>query len=506
VPFYLWVGRNRWFFHDEWFTLVAVDGGDLDSLLAAPNEHWTTVPKLIYRVLFNLVGLRSYVPYQLVTIAFHVATACLLRVVMRRSGVSGWMATIVAGVFLLLGSGDHNVVRAFQMTFTGAVAFGLAQFVLADHEGRVGGRDLLGVVAGALAVMCSGVGVAMVAATGVATILHRRYRAAMLHVAPLGFLFLWWWWSYGREAPREPRVPAGEIISFGWHMLLEGLNGLTQFTIVAVLVVVVLLGGWVLAVVAARKAGQLERVVLPLALLAGLIVFVGVTSLGRAGLGTNFAAQSRYVWVIVALASPALAVAADAVAHRSTLLAAFVVVILLAGLPSNLDITWNQTGKGRGERNDREIFLAFAQVPAAATAPDWVRPDPATAQFVTLGWLRQVEAEGRLPRLEQLDARLAAEAEFRHAVQLIVRREGREACERLASPTGVRVQPGEWFAFSGVIAIREVNKPRDEQVSLEYPGDRRSALVAMSRPLELSVRAVRGGPGGTICAVQPPAG
>jgi hypothetical protein len=199
VPFYLWAGRSRWFFHDEWNVLVAVDGGNVDDLLRSGNEHWITLPKVVYRALFNVVGLRSYVPYQLISIGLHVAAAALLRVVMRRAGVSPWMATIVAGVFLYLGSGDHNILRAFQMTFTGALVFGLLHLLLVDHDGPIDRRDWIGVGCGVLALACSGVGIAMVAAATLAALLLRGWRVASFHLLPLLAVYLTWWWVYARE-------------------------------------------------------------------------------------------------------------------------------------------------------------------------------------------------------------------------------------------------------------------------------------------------------------------
>src|SRR5262245_35843210 len=103
LAFYFHAGRNRWFFHDEWGYLVDRDGGDLSSLLKPAGDHWTTVPIITYRVLFNIFGINSYRPYQLLSISLHLVAAALLRVVMRRAGVSAWVATLLAVVFVLLG-------------------------------------------------------------------------------------------------------------------------------------------------------------------------------------------------------------------------------------------------------------------------------------------------------------------------------------------------------------------------------------------------------------------
>ena len=54
-------------------------------------------------------------------------------------------------MFVLFGAGAQDILWAFQITFTGALVFGLVQLLLADHDGPVDRRDWLGSVPG-----CSG--------------------------------------------------------------------------------------------------------------------------------------------------------------------------------------------------------------------------------------------------------------------------------------------------------------------------------------------------------------
>ena len=81
------------------------------------------------------------------------------------------------------------------------------------------------------------------------------------------------------------------------------------------------------------------RAAAPVALLAGGIVFLVTSGLGRAtSFGPDFARSSRYVYFVAALVLPALAVAAEAVGQRWRILAPVVVVLLLIGIPGNLDV------------------------------------------------------------------------------------------------------------------------------------------------------------------------
>ena len=81
-----------------------------------------TLPILLYRGLFNLFGLRTYLPYQLPVDVLHFTAAALLRVVMRRAGVGPWIATAAAGLYALFGSGYEDLAWGFQVTFVGALS------------------------------------------------------------------------------------------------------------------------------------------------------------------------------------------------------------------------------------------------------------------------------------------------------------------------------------------------------------------------------------------------
>ena len=163
------------------------------------NEHWSTLPILVYRTLWHFFGLRTYVPYQLITIVLHLTAAVLLRAVMRRAGVNPWIATAATSLFALFGAGDRDIVLAFQMAWGASLVLGLTHLILADHDGRIDRRDWLGLLAGAAGLLCSGVAVTMVFVVGLAALVRRGWRAALFHAAPLGLLYVGWWFAFARD-------------------------------------------------------------------------------------------------------------------------------------------------------------------------------------------------------------------------------------------------------------------------------------------------------------------
>ena len=119
LPLFLYYGRHRWFFLDEWDFLADRDGGSPATCSARTTSTGRPCRSRLPAV-WRLFGLRSYVPYQLVLVVLlHLTAAVLLRVVMRRAGVNPWIATAAASLFALFGVRPQNIVWAFQIGFVG---------------------------------------------------------------------------------------------------------------------------------------------------------------------------------------------------------------------------------------------------------------------------------------------------------------------------------------------------------------------------------------------------
>jgi len=208
----LWrLGNQRWFSNDEWDFLSTRHLTDVGDLFRPHNEHWTTLPIVAFRLVWSVNGLRSYWPYQVLSVGAHLSAVVLLRVVMRRAGVRPWFATVAAGSLLLFGPGAQDIVEAFQITFVGAFAFGPVQLVLADHDGPVDRNDWLGLAAGAAALLCSGIGLTMALTVGVAVLIRRGWRLALFHTVPLGAMYGVWWLI---ERPPAGHNPLGASVTY----------------------------------------------------------------------------------------------------------------------------------------------------------------------------------------------------------------------------------------------------------------------------------------------------
>ncbi len=78
----LYLGRSLTFWHDEWRS-ITFDGGIVDYFRPV-NEHWSTFPLALYRATFEIVELRSYLPYLAQVIVLHLVAVSGAYVLMRR--------------------------------------------------------------------------------------------------------------------------------------------------------------------------------------------------------------------------------------------------------------------------------------------------------------------------------------------------------------------------------------------------------------------------------------
>ncbi len=402
---YLWFARGMWFSADEWDFLVSRRAGNLGDIFRQHTEHLVALPVLTYRLMWELFGLRSYLPYQLLIVPLHLVAALLLRAVMRRAGVRPWIATAVGVLFVCFGAGYYDIVYPFQITLVGSLVFGLSHLLVADHDGPVDRRDAIGLGLGLAGVLCSGLAVAMVLVVGVATLLRRGWRVATLHVAPLGVVYATWWILVGHQQPTQvPALP--DAARFGTRMVDATVTALGQIPGLGVVLVVITAVGFATAVHASRRRSWRATLALPIALIVGMIIFV-VTATTRADIYSP--TSSRYLYVVAALALPAMGVAVEAIVQRRRQLLIPLCVLFLLGVPGNIRtfVDYTNSAPVRSQTEYRRMLLGSAHLAIAAEDPPEVRPDhvpPKQPDRVTIGWLRSGVASGRVPALAHLSA------------------------------------------------------------------------------------------------------
>jgi hypothetical protein len=494
VPLWLWHARLLWFFADEWDFLAGRTGGDLGDLFRPHNSHWSTLPILAYRLLWWLVGLRSYLPYVALLVLLHVTAAALLRMIMRRAGVGPWIATAAASAFALFGSGYQNIVWAFQIGFTGALVLGLTHLLLADHDGPIDRRDWLGCVAGFTALLCSGVGVAMVVVVGLATLLRRGWRVAALHTVPLALVYLVWWVSMGNERQQTGELRALDLARFVRNGIQGVFGALGELTGVGLALGVLLGVGLAVAWLPLDWGPFRRRAAAPGALLLGFIAFLLISGIWRVGfLGPESARASRYLHPGAAFVLPAAAVAADAVARRWRQFTPVVLIVLVVGIPDNIRALTDYTHDQKQSRSDfRQQVLALPRSAAADEVPRTVRPETSgfdSREHVTIGWLLEGAASGRIPDPGQITPALAAANAFRLSLWQTHSGSRRTACQMISRPITRHLEKGDAIGISGWLVRVTSDVPASAGTSLVLDPRDGDTVVDVQGPLTVRLAA-----------------
>jgi hypothetical protein len=494
IPLHLRYGRRQWFFLDEWSFLVNRNLATPDTLFEPHNGHWVTVPAIVYRVLYQVWGITTYRPYQLAAITMHLAVVLLCWAVMRRLGVRPWIATLASASLILFGTGWGNILFGFQITLTGSVACGFAHLLLADHDGDVDRRDFLGLGFGLIGLMCSGVGVAMIAAVGVAAFVRRGWRVSLLHVGVPALAYGAWYVLFPSDSDDPARDYSFNLDTFrfvgrlGWAVF----DGLGQYGVVgACLVTLACVAlGW--SIVHASRAKDLRRAAMPLGLTGGFLAFAFTTAIARVGIGgVASAASGRYVYVAAALLLPLVALGVELLARRQIALALGALVLLAVGVPGNVDLLAHPS-LFTGQRD----FIAMAAFsPLLDQLPARMRlrlTDFAPELAPTAGWLRSARDAGRVRR----PSNPTAPAILTTDLQLAVRpaRPPESSAVECAPAEGVRritVDRGDRIEFSGAIGVRAVERGVQSTVMpVDAPTGGRLDVVA--GPLELEIAGLRG--------------
>ena len=182
--------RNHGLSQDELYFQLYRGGHDAGTFLRPYNEHCVLVPMLLYRVIFRVFGVGSYLPFRLAVVGIHLLCVGLLYALARRRLGPVW-ALIPALVLLFLGTAWEAILQLALIVFLLPLAGGLAALWLLDRGDR---RSDLGACAALLVAVASGT-LGVIMALGAAVLIvtgpDRGRRLARVVALPLGLWVLW---------------------------------------------------------------------------------------------------------------------------------------------------------------------------------------------------------------------------------------------------------------------------------------------------------------------------
>jgi hypothetical protein len=123
------------FFFDDWDPLLNRRGLSADALLRPHIDHILLATTVVYKAIQATIGMRSPLPYAVVSTTTFLLSVALLFVYVRRR-VGEWLA--LAGVLpiLFLGAASRDLLWSFQIFFFGAMACGLGALLVLERPSR----------------------------------------------------------------------------------------------------------------------------------------------------------------------------------------------------------------------------------------------------------------------------------------------------------------------------------------------------------------------------------
>jgi hypothetical protein len=323
----LLLARTFNFYFDEWDFILTAPDWNWVSYLQPHNEHPAMIPHVVYAVLLNTAGLRTYLPYMAFALLLHGLNVVLVfELIRRRNGdVVGLGA---AALLILLGAGWENLLWAFQLMFLWSVACGLLALLVLERPRTNASMPLVSALV-LLSIMSSGIGLFFLVGAVVHLAAVRARRRDLVWLAPIALAVLVWYLALGRTGaavnpPAGPlnilRMPA--YAAWGIGAAAAGLVGLGGWWGPPAL----LLGAAVLAWTWWHRPPD----AFALSVLAALVSFYVVTGLSRAQFGYEQSASGRYVYEGAVFWLLLLGDAARALPWRGTWRPALIACVFLA--------------------------------------------------------------------------------------------------------------------------------------------------------------------------------
>jgi len=375
-------GRDTTFFYDDWNFVTMRIGWRPHILLYPHNEHLSLLPVLVYKLVFETVGLEHYGVLRAISAAFNITCATLLFIYARRR-LGDWIALGLASCLVVMGVGAWDIVWPFQIGFLGSLAATLGALLMLDRGTRPG--DIAACVLVAITLSSSSLGVMLLAGVVVEVLLRpNRLRRLWIPAIP-AVLYGLWYLKYGVGhldwANGVPKIPShiaqgtrggiaaatGQPYANTW-LLAWALVGALVFTL-------------------ARGRDRLPRVLMVATM---PLLFWTLEALARTGLSSI---EPRYMYpngVFIAL------VAAEAfllIVPRATAGALAIAIVLWAGAIGNASSLNGLGDQLRGFALSSRSSLTAAELLRDTLGPNTL-PDPSQPQLFLGRYESAVKAYG----------------------------------------------------------------------------------------------------------------
>jgi len=220
--------RGLSFFGDEWDFVVDRRGLSPSTLLRPHGPHLVLIPILIYKVLLQLFGASSYLPFRMLAAIDLVLVAVVLGVICRRLW-GKWWGLVPVLLLVTLGPGGISILWPFQTGYAISVAAGLVSLVALGRPGRW--PDFIACVALLVSLACGSQGLGFIVGAAVVLALRGDWRPRAWVVLVPAVLYGLWYLKYGHQASETYLSLWGSSLVYvmqGIAATLGGVSGLSS--------------------------------------------------------------------------------------------------------------------------------------------------------------------------------------------------------------------------------------------------------------------------------------
>jgi hypothetical protein len=130
-------GTGQTFINDEWNYLVVYRGFGLETLFAPQNGHLIILPRLIYKAMFATFGTSSHLPYQAVSVVFHLIVAAIFFQLVR-TRVQLVVAVALTVLVAFFGACWDTLIGAYELPNLTGMAGGMGMLLALQRRTRGG--------------------------------------------------------------------------------------------------------------------------------------------------------------------------------------------------------------------------------------------------------------------------------------------------------------------------------------------------------------------------------
>jgi hypothetical protein len=413
----LYLGRGQTPVVDQWAYIYAYLPWSLESLLTPHGGHLIVLPLVMQKAMFELFGIESQLPYQLLNLALSAAVASMLFALIRNA-VGDLLAIAAATLILFYGAGADVLIPTFQITNLIGIAAGLAMLLALRRESLWG--DVAASLFLAMSLASFSIGVAFAAGAALALVLRPpglRLNRCWVVLVPIVFYGAWVLWA---RKFHEQTIYVHNLKVLGsafFDQLSAALSGITGlFTtpngpkpdanpvpIRTTWGPALVVGLAALLILRLRRPPKLSRDALVAVVV--LVVYFLLVGIALNQFRNTFDTRLVYLGSILTL----LAVAELCGPYRpSRTVLGVVGVVFVFSICANIAELGDSAQFWRGQAATIRAKLAAVEVAGNAASPPALVEDPPGAMTFNVETAHQVKADFGLPAYSEAELRTAS--------------------------------------------------------------------------------------------------